>query len=196
MKQNAITINQRTVEHHVNELFPQRWSPRAMNGEKITKEELMSLFEAARWAPSSSNSQPWKFIYAMKGTAQWDTLLNLLVPFNQSWAENGSVLMVIIAKKTYGDGKISKTYAFDAGLAYENLALQGSMMNLVVHGMGGFDYAKAKTDLNIPEEYEVIAMSVVGKHGNVHDLPEGLQEREHPSDRIHVEQFVVEGKFH
>ena len=92
---------QRKPTYPINSIFTNRWSPRAMSGEKISNEQLLSLFEAARWAPSSYNGQPWRFIYAHRETAHWDTLFNLLIPFNQGWAKNSAVLVVIISKKTF-----------------------------------------------------------------------------------------------
>jgi len=167
-----------------------------MSGESITDQELFSLFEAARWAPSSYNNQPWRFIYAKRSTPSWKTLFNLLVPFNQDWAKNTGVLIVVFSKTTFDhNGKPARTHAFDAGAAWENLALQGVNMGLVVHGMEGFDYDTAKKDLKIPDDYEVHAMIAVGKQGKKEDLPPALQEREVLSDRKPITQCIFEGTF-
>lgn len=187
----------RKAEHKVNELFLKRWSPRAMSGEEITNEELKSLFEAARWAPSSFNGQPWRFIYAKKNTQYWDDLFNLLVPANQAWCKNAAVLVVIISRKTFEyNNKLSKTHSFDTGAAWENLALQGFLNNLVIHGMEGFDYDKAQNDLNIPKDYKVEAMFAIGKHSKLEILPKELQEKDKIlSNRKKIEEFIFEGKF-
>jgi nitroreductase len=179
----------------VDKLFFERWSPRAMSGEQISEVELKSLFEAARWAPSSYNEQPWRFIYARKGTAHWNRLFNLLVPFNQDWVKNGSVLVVMISKNSSFQGGLNRTHSFDAGAAWQNLALQGHLKGFVVHGMAGFDYDKARTELRIPEDYTIEAMCVIGKQGDPSKLPDHLKEMEKPSDRRKIEESIAEGYF-
>lgn len=155
----------------------------------------MTLFEAARWAPSASNIQPWKFIYAMQGTPEFEKLLSFLVEFNRDWCKRASVLVVTISNKLDYKGNPSINNSFDAGAAWENLALQASKMNFIAHGMAGFDYAKAKTELGIPDDYNVEMMIAIGKLGKAEDLPEPLREREKPSDRKPLEEIVFEGKF-
>jgi len=189
-------MNQRKTEYKTHEIFVNRWSPRAMSTEEVSKDELMSLFEAARWAPSAYNSQPWRFIYAKKGTQLWNTLFNLLVEFNQSWIKNATYLVLIISRKTFEhNNKPSITHSFDTGSAWQNIALQGSINNLVIHAMSGFDYEKARSILKIPSDYNIEAMFVVGKPGKKEDLPNELQEREFPSDRKKISEFVFEGEF-
>ena len=189
-------INQRKVEFQVNSIFPTRWSPRALSGEPITDEELFTLFEAARWAPSSRNNQPWRFIYAKQDTPAWEKLFTLLGDFNKEWTRNAAVLLVIISRKTFEyDGKISRTHSFDTGAAWENLALQASLMGLIAHGMEGFDYDTAKKELHIPDDYQVEAMVAIGKPGKKENLSAALQEREQPSERKPIQAFVFEGMF-
>lgn len=194
---NEINIRgYRKPEYEVDEIFLKRWSPRAMSGEDISHDELMSLFEAAKWAPSSFNNQPWRFLYARRGTENWELFFNLLVEGNKAWAKNAAALIVIISKKTFDQsGSPSRTHSFDAGAAWQNLALQGSLKGLVVHGMQGFDYDKAREVLNIPEVYEVEAMVVVGKPGKKEELPDRLQQREIPSGRKKISEIVLEGRF-
>ena len=129
----------RVKEFSVDNVFINRWSSRAMSGENISDEELMTLFEAAKWAPSSRNEQPWKFIYAKReNIEQWQTFLSILAPSNELWAKNAAVLILVISKKTFDkDNSINMHNAFDAGAAWENLALQASMKNFVAHAMGG-----------------------------------------------------------
>jgi nitroreductase len=190
------TINQRKIAHKVNKIFPERWSPRAMSGEKLSDEELFSLFEAARWAPSSFNNQPWRFIYAKKNSEHWNKLFNLLVEFNQQWCENAAVLVVIVSKKTFeNNNKPSITHSYDTGSAWMSLALQGSLQGLVVHGMESFDYEKAKLNLKIPKGYKVEAMTAIGKPGEIKDLPEKMQQKEKPSGRKLIKEIVFEGQF-
>lgn len=156
----------------------------------------MSLFEAARWAPSSYNNQPWRFIYARKNTEHWNRLFDLMGEFNQQWAKNAAVLLVIIAKKTFDHNeKPSRTHSFDTGAAWENLALEAEARALAIHGMEGFDYDKARQMLGVPDEYDVETMVAIGKKGKKEDLPAALQEREIPSGRKPLAEIVMEGMF-
>ncbi|MBS0626424.1 MAG: nitroreductase family protein [Verrucomicrobia bacterium] len=189
-------MKNRNFDHPVNSLILNRWSARAMTGESISDGELFSLFEAARWAPSSYNAQPWRFIYAKRETPEWDPLFNLLIEFNQSWTKNAAVLGVILARKTFErNNKPSVTHGLDTGAAWQNLSLEGASRNLVVHGMEGFDYARARKELHVPEEFEVLAMFAVGKPAPKESLPQELQEREAPSPRKKISEFIIEGKF-
>ena len=186
----------RKAEHKVDDLFINRWSPRAMSGEGISDDELFSLFEAARWAPSSYNNQPWRFVYAKRDTVHWERLFNFLLEGNQTWVKDAAVIAVLISKTTsdYNDS-FMRTHSFDAGAAWENLALQGSINGLVVHGMQGLDYDKAAQELKVPVEYKVEMMIAIGKAGKTEELPERLQEIEKPSERKKVEEIVNEGEF-
>ena len=186
----------RTPDHDVDELVLNRWSPRAMSGEALEESELMRLFEAARWAPSSYNGQPWRFLYARRDTPAWQTFFDLMVEFNQGWTKDAAVLLVALSANTYEhNGAPNGTHSFDAGAAWQNLALQGARMGLVVHGMSGFDYDRARKALNVPEDHTVEAMVAIGKPGRVEDLPEGMREKEAPSGRKPVSDFVREGAF-
>jgi len=165
-----------------------------MTGEELSDEEIMSLFEAARWAPSSSNAQPWRFIYAKRNTEQWDKLFNLMFEGNKIWTKNAAVLVVVISRRNYEQNeKPSRTYQYDAGAAWENLALEAATRNLAAHGMAGFDYEKARKDLDIPDIFDVMAMIAIGKRGLKESLPAQLQERETTSDRKPLEEIVMEG---
>jgi nitroreductase len=189
-------INQRNVDFSVDPIFPNRWSPRAMSGEEISDDEFMSLVEAARWAPSSYNNQSWRFVFAKRNTEHWDVLFNLLGEPNKVWCKNAAVLIVIVSKDSFDfNGKPSITHSFDAGAAWENLSLQGTIMDLVVHGMQGFDYVNAKKFLNIPDGFTVEAMAAIGRPGKKNDLPLQLQDKEFPSDRKKLSEIVFEGVF-
>src|SRR5436190_1581345 len=186
----------RKADYPIDNLFLDRWSPRAMSGEEIPEEDLMVLFEAARWAPSSYNNQPWRILYARRDSKHWPIFLDLLVDANKVWARNAAVLLLFISKMTFDyNGKPSITHSFDAGAAWENLALQGFLKGYVVHGMQGFDYEGARTALGIPDEYQVEAMVAVGLPGRPEDLPEALRAREVPNGRRPVEETVCEGRF-
>ncbi|OLC91454.1 MAG: nitroreductase [Thaumarchaeota archaeon 13_1_40CM_2_39_4] len=186
----------RKSAYGVNHMILNRWSPRSFSGEDIGDQDLFTLFEAARWAPSSYNNQPWRFIYAKRNSKHWDTILNLLVDFNKQWCANASALVVIISKKTFDyNGKPSVTHQFDSGAAWENLALQATSQGLITHAMQGFDYERARKDLAIPDEYDVMAMVAIGKKGTTEKLLPELQQREAPSDRKPLSEIVMEGKF-
>jgi nitroreductase len=186
----------KTSDYPIHPLILKRWSPRAMTGEPIEDSLLYSLFEAARWAPSCYNEQPWRFLYAKTGSEWFPLFVDLLVEFNRAWAPKAAVLGVMIGKKTFEkNGKFSITHQFDTGAAWENFALEGCSRGLVVHGMGGFDYDKAKKNLEIPDDYQVLAMFAVGRPAPKETLPPDLQAREAPSPRKKIEEFVMEGKF-
>lgn len=186
----------RTADHLIEPLFLQRWSPRAMSGESLREGEIMSLFEAARWAPSTYNEQEWRFLYARRDTPQWPAFFDLLVEGNQAWCSQAAMLGVVLSHKVFTrNGKPNPVHTFDAGLAYENLALQGAAMGLVVHGMQGFDFDRARRDLNVPDDYSVEAMFAVGRPGDPAKLPEPLRDKEQPSGRKPVKEIICEGKF-
>ena len=186
----------RKADYAIEPLLIDRWSPRAMSGEEISQEELMRLFEAARWAPSSFNAQQWRALSARRGTEHWQTFFDLLVDANKTWAKNAAVLVVLIPRKLFDrDNEPSVTHSYDCGAASENFALQGFRQGLVVHGMEGFDYARARKDLQIPDEFQVEAMAVVGRPGPKALLPEKLQARESPNDRRKVSESVFEWPF-
>jgi nitroreductase len=186
----------RQPEFPIEPIFWRRWSPRAMSGESLAEEELMSLFEAARWAPSTYNEQEWRFLYARRDTAQWPLLFDLLYDANKTWCKNAAVLVVILARKTFTrNGKPNPVHLFDVGSAWQNLALQATAMGLVSHGMAGFDFDKARTDLKVPDEFAVAAMFAVGRPGDPAELPEQMREMEKPSSRRPVRESIREGVF-
>jgi nitroreductase len=186
----------RKADHPIDKIFLDRWSPRAMTGETITQEELLVLLEAARWAPSSYNNQPWRILYARRESEHWPLFFNLLVEFNQSWAKDAAALVVFISRTHFDfNGEPAVTHSFDTGAAWGNLALQGWLKGLVVHGMEGFDYERARTALNIPEGFRVEAMAAIGKPTDPATLSEELRAKEAPSDRRKLEQMICEGPF-
>lgn len=186
----------RKADYDIGPLILNRWSPRSMTGESLKDEELMPLFEAARWAPSSYNAQQRRFIYAKRDTENWNIFLGLLTEGNKIWAKNAAVLVVVISRKNFEyNEKSSRTNVFDTGAAWENLALEGTRRGLVAHGMEGFDYEKARKLLEVPDNYEVCAMIAIGKRGKKEYLPKELQEIEQPNDRRPLKEIAIEGKF-
>ena len=194
------SVGPRTSDHEIAPIFLERWSPRAYSGEAIPEEELMRIFEAARWAPSSYNSQPWRFVYARRDTPYWDRLFDLLVPHNQSWVRSASALVILVSNawmRLPGTDKAvpSPTHSFDTGTASGYFALQAHRMGWFTHGMVGFDRERAFADLNVPEGHTVEAAYAVGRVGDPSQLPEALRARERPSTRLPLTQLAFEGSF-
>jgi nitroreductase len=186
----------RKADHPIEALILDRWSPRAMSSESISPDELMRLFEAARWAPSSFNAQQWRALYARRDSEHWPVFLGLLVEGNKIWAHAAALLVVFISRRSFEyNGEASITHSYDCGAAWANFALQGFSQGLVVHGMQGFDYERARTELKIPDDFEVEAMAAVGKPGEKGALPEKLQKSESPNDRRKLSESVCEGPF-
>lgn len=185
----------RHPEQEINPLILSRWSPRALSGGKLTAAEKFALFEAAKWAPSSSNSQPWRFIYAENGTAVWPKFFGLLDKGNQEWAVRAALLVVVVSQQVSDQGRPLKTASFSAGSAWENLALEAASRGLIAHGMAGFDYERAKSELQIPDDYKVEAMIAVGRPGDKSQLSEKSQKWEFPSDRKKLSEIISEGEF-
>jgi nitroreductase len=190
-------LDHRNADHDVLPLFPQRWSPRAMTGKPVPQQDLLRLFEAARWAPSTYNEQEWRFLYAHREGPHWQTFMQLLMEANQAWCMNAGVLIVVLSHKVFTrNGKPNPVHTFDSGLASQNLLLQASSMGLVAHGMAGFDRDKTRADLKIPDDYSVEAMIAIGQPGDPNGLPENYRQMDlEPSGRNPVSQFTREGAF-
>jgi nitroreductase len=192
--------NGRKADHPIDPLFLDRWSPRAFTGEAIPEAELASIFEAARWAPSSYNSQPWRFLYARRDTAHWGKFLGLLNEFNRSWAKEAAVLIIVVSSSTMlppgAEKEIpSHSHSFDAGAAWANLALQATRSGWHAHGMVGFDIPGSAEALGVPAHYRVEAAVAIGRKGAASLLPAGLAAREVPSPRKPLADIAFEGGF-
>jgi len=182
----------------IHDLLARRWSPRAFDERLVEADTLRTLFEAARWAPSSSNEQPWRFIVATKDReTEWNRLFSCLVEGNQKWAFRAPVLVLSVAHMNFGDDGKPNRHAFhDTGLAAENLVLQATASGLVAHQMAGFDVEKARVDLRIPAGYEPVAMIAIGYPGNPDSLPERLRERElRPRSRRPIGEWTFLGQW-
>lgn len=190
-------LEHRKADYAIEPLLLRRRSPRAMNGEPLTDEEMLRLFEAARWAPSTMNEQEWRFLYARRNTSQWPIFFALLADLNRVWCQRAAMLVVIVAHRVFErNGQLNPVHLFDCGSAYENLALQGTAMGLVVHAMQGFDFNNTRLALGVPEDYAVAAMFAVGRPGDAGQLPDQLREREKiPSGRKPVKDLICEGSF-
>ena len=186
----------RTSDYPIDTLFLDRWSPRAMSGESIDEPELLTLFEAAHWAPSSGNSQPWRFLYARRDTEQWPEFFDLLAEGNRTWCHKAAALVVFLSRTTHEQsGRALVTHSYDTGAAWMSLAFQGWLRGLVVHGMAGFDYERARTTLNVPDGFTVNAMAAIGQPGAKEDLPPQHLQREFPSTRRPITELVFRGRY-
>ncbi len=187
-------MTERHTDTQVNRLFLDRWSPRAFDGSRLGKADVEALLEAARWAPSAFNRQPWRLLYAERGDPNWARFLDLLVPVNQSWAQNASLLIFFVSATT-ADDKPNPTHSFDTGSAWMSLALQAEMIGLRAHGMAGYDHDRARAELAIPDDFHIEAAAAVGRQTDASILTEKLQEREKPSGRKPLSEVAFKGSF-
>ncbi len=186
----------RTPTVSVDPQFIERWSPRAFSSEPLPEKELLRVFEAARWAPSCNNGQPWLFLYASTDK-DLKTFRSLLVEGNQVWANKAPVLVFLLGAKQFAhNGKPNRHGGFDSGAAWMSLALQAKQMGWITHAMAGFHLERAYEVLKVsPEKYEIYCAIAVGKPGNSSELPDHLKEREHPSDRKPLSEVARAGEF-
>lgn len=190
--------NPAKTDHPVHELIRNRWSPRAFSDKLISPETLRSLFEAARWAPSSSNEQPWTFIVGTKDDPENHAkVLSTLVEFNQAWAKHAPVLVIAVSEMEFARNKTPNRNAFyDTGAAVAHLTAEATSRGLFVHQMAGFDPHKAVEVFHIPKGWEPIAAFAIGYPGDPNSLPEKLRERElAPRSRKPISEFVMSGEW-
>jgi nitroreductase len=193
-------MNERKADHPVDPWFLNRWSPRAFSQSEMPEADLLVMFEAARWAPSAFNSQPWRFLYARRGDPDWALFLDLLIPWNQGWAHSASALIFVLSDRfptvdRHGNPKPSSTHGFDAGAAWASLALQAARLGYFAHGMSGIQTERARDELRLPEQVELHAAVAVGRVGDPAILDEKLRAREFPSDRKPQSEFVFHGRY-
>ncbi|KTT50507.1 NADH dehydrogenase [Pseudomonas oryzihabitans] len=195
-----MTHSSRTPQYPVDEQFVQRWSPRAFAPVEIEEATLLGFIEAARWAPSAFNAQPWRFLYARRGDAHWELFLSLLAEFNRGWAQHASALVIILSKTTHtragsGEEVPFPSHSFDAGAAWAYLALQATNAGWHAHGMAGIDREGIQHELQVPAAFKVELAVAIGKLGDKASLPESLQGRELPSPRLTIEELAVAGPY-
>jgi nitroreductase len=191
--------NSRTSEFPIDAFFLDRWSPRAFTDEQMDRETMLTILDAAHWAPSSGNSQPWRFVYGLRGTPAFSAIFDLLGAGNQRWAGNAAALMIVVSK-TYriastGERREAYTHSYDTGAAWFSVICQAMKLGYHAHGMEGFDKEKAVDVLGIPEGFRVEAAAAIGRIADKSTLPEELQEREVPSKRKPVAEIAFEGQF-
>ncbi|MBC8329014.1 MAG: nitroreductase family protein [Planctomycetes bacterium] len=174
----------RTTEIPVHPQFLDRWSPRSFSSEPVPPETLASLFEAARWAPSCFNAQPWLFVHASTAGGR-ARVLDLLVEANQAWAKQAPVLGILFARRAFEhNGQPNRWGAFDAGAAALAMSLQARGLGLAPHLRGGFGAERAAVALGVPpQDFEAMAAFAIGQRGDRGALPAELAEREGPSSR-------------
>jgi nitroreductase len=186
------------TDYPVHEIIQNRWSPRAFSDKPVSPEILRSLFEAARWAPSSSNEQPWAFIVGTKDDPEThNKVLSTLVEFNQAWAKHGPVLAIAVSEMEFARNKTPNRNAFyDTGSAVAHLTTEATSRGLFVHQMAGFDPHKAIEVFHIPKGWEPIAVFAIGHPGDPNVLPDKLRERElAPRSRKPISEFVMSGEW-
>jgi nitroreductase len=189
----------RTADHAIAPFFLRRHSPRAMSGAPLPRAELLRLFEAARWAPSSGNQQPWRFVLAERAAPAFAEVFSLLHPSNQEWCVRAAAFVVVctdtVRVTSTGEKTVRRLAAFDAGAAWMSLALQGSAMGLVVHAMEGFDHVRAREAVAAPDGVDVLAIVAVGLPGDPAVLAEKNRGGEQPNTREPLATRVVFGRF-
>lgn len=181
----------RISETGIDPVFLDRWSPRAFDESAMEPADLMTMLDAAHWAPSAFNYQPWRFITAMRGDANWEGYLELLIPFNRSWASTASALVFFVSETVMGDPeKPSLSHSFDTGAAWAFFALQAAKMGYHVHGMTGLEFEAAQASLAIPDGWKLEAAAAVGRIGDKASLPDYLAAKEVPSTRKRLSEVV------
>jgi nitroreductase len=179
----------------VNEVIAIRRSPRSLDeSAAISDSDLLGILEAARWAPSAFNGQPWRFFVGKRGDTTFNQILASLVEFNQSWAKNAAALILVAAKPTRDDGSIHADYQFDCGLAVGQLVIETHDRGLVAHQMTGFDKEKARSNVEMTSELVPVVVIAIGKQDSAEKLPAALAERElAPRGRKSLDEIVVMG---
>src|SRR5712692_6338646 len=186
------------TQYPIHDLLRRRWSPRAFSSRPVEPDKLRSLWEAARWAPSSFNEQPWSFIVATKqDPAEYARLLSCLVEGNIQWAQHAPVLMVSVARLSFEeDGKPNRHAFHDVGQAAANLIVQATALGLMAHQMAGFHPDKVRELYGVPELNEPVAAIALGYPGDPQSLPDKLRTRElAPRERKHIAEFVFTGRW-
>lgn len=190
----------RKADAAVDPQFPGRWSPRAFTQARLTAEDILPLLEAAHWAPSAINIQPWRFVWALRDEAAFDAIATALNDGNRVWAPKAAAL-IVVASATHrpapdgGAPLANTTHAFDTGAAWMSLALQAHLSGLAAHAMGGFDATRAAAAIGLPEGHVIHAIVALGQQGTPDLLPEALGAREKPSLRKPVAEIAGHGRF-
>lgn len=189
----------RPTEFPVDDLFRTRWSTRAFSAENMPEQDLMTILEAARFAPSANNNQPWRFVYVLRDTPEWEKVTALLKGFNKDWAPHASALILVYSLSKLTPPGADKereiaTHAFDAGAAWMSMALQAKMLGYYTHAMGGVEKELAATLFEAPDHAHLHVAVAVGKQGDTSKLPEDKQKLEYPNARRPLSEIAAMGK--
>ncbi|WP_141692609.1 nitroreductase family protein [Paenibacillus pectinilyticus] len=184
----------RKADYPVHSLFLNRWSSRAFEEKEVTQETLHTVLEAARWAPSSSNLQPWRFVVAHT-EEQKQKFQAFIKPNNRLWTDHAPVLLLLLSHKLRQDGEPNGAHAFDTGAAWASIAFQAHLLGLATRAVGGYDREKAREVLQVPAEYELHAVIALGYRGARETLVEEFQQRELPNGRRALNESIIEGSF-
>jgi len=190
---SSTSVNNRQADYEIDPVYTNRWSPRSFADKQVPDQDLYAVLEAARWAPSAFNIQPWRFILARE-EADREKFYSFISEFNLAWCKAAPVLIMIVSSAVTDKGD-NPSHAFDTGAAWGNLSLEATRRGLSTHAMTGFDFAKARDVLQLPDGYELQALVALGYRGPKERLPAALQEREQPSPRRPIEQSLFEGGF-
>jgi nitroreductase len=190
----------RVATHPIDPIFLERWSPRAFDGSTLSDTELFTILEAARWAPSSFNHQPWRFVYAHRESADWERFVGLLLPFNAMWARHAAVLLFMVSDTMIqlprdAAQTVSHSHSFDAGAAWAFMSLQATRLGIRTHGMTGVDFNRARKELSVPDSFRIEAAIAIGRVGDKSKLPPEFQAREAPNSRRDLAEFLMPGRF-
>lgn len=182
---------ERRFDYDILPEIRERWSARAIDPQPVDHSDIMALLEAARYAPSCFNEQPWRFLIA-EDEATLTKMRGVLTPSNQRWANAAPVLILIASSKILAaNGKENYWHMFDAGTAWGYLSLEARRRGLIAHSMGGFNRDEARQVFAIPDDLDIMAVVAVGRYGNPEILPEDLQKREHPNTRKELTELLL-----
>ncbi|BEU99794.1 nitroreductase family protein [Novosphingobium olei] len=179
-------------------LIADRWSPRSFDAAPVPEADLHVILEAAGLAPSAYNHQPWRFLYAVRGDANWEHFVSLLVPGNSVWAKDAGALVFVLSESTFPrpeGAKTNRSASFDAGAAWALMALQATHMGYHAHAMVGIEFPRVREELGIPEDVRIEAAVAIGRRDAPDKLPDGYREREAPSARKPLGEIAARGKF-
>ncbi|BAO56327.1 nitroreductase family protein [Nonlabens marinus] len=185
------------TDHKIHDLIKNRWSPRKFADTPVSDTDLQSLFEAGRWAASSSNLQPWNIVWGKKGSTAYDRIMKVLVEFNQGWAKNAPVLMLGVFDKKTPDGKDNFHALHDLGQFAANMSIQAQSMGIALHQMAGVKHEEALKEFKFPDTYHVATAIAAGYYGGeMSDLPEDLKgEEKKERQRKKQDEFIFNGDY-
>jgi nitroreductase len=183
-----------TTSAPLHPLLAHRWSPRAWSAEQVSREQARPLFEAARWAPSANNGQPWRFVVGYRSDSTWDVLHDSLMTANQPWAEAAPVLVLAVTQTTDDEGQPRRTAAYELGLAVSQLTVQAHAEGLHVHQMAGFSADRVSEALGLPSTMTPYVVLAIGEYGDPDALAEPYRSRElAPRTRLPLDELVFAG---